>query len=106
SAYPDATTQRLATAVVKADLLRFDLSDLTPQSFGGSTNADEWRLLQDFLAHPTDPAGTPRELEGAARKDVWERGWPRPRQQGPALADAGRTAGSSSYCSSGPRWSR
>jgi alpha-glucoside transport system substrate-binding protein len=69
SAYPDATTQRLATAVVKADVLRFDMSDLTPQSFGGSTNADEWRLLQDFLANPTDPAGTARKLEDAARKD-------------------------------------
>lgn len=69
SVYPDATTQRLATAVVKADVLRFDMSDLTPQSFGGSTNADEWRLLQDFLRNPTDPVGTARKLEDAARKD-------------------------------------
>jgi alpha-glucoside transport system substrate-binding protein len=69
ASYPDDTTQQLADAVVKADLLRFDMSDLAPPSFGGGTNADEWRLLQDFLGRPTDPAGTARKLEDAAKKD-------------------------------------
>lgn len=69
SAYPDPTTQQLAASVVKADLLRFDLSDLTPQTFGGGTGADMWKLLQDFLANPTDPAGTAQKLEEAAKKD-------------------------------------
>src|SRR5262249_24601807 len=62
SAYPDDTTRRLATAVVNTDVLRFDLSDLTPPTFGGGTSADEWRLLQDFLRNPTDPAGTAQKL--------------------------------------------
>jgi len=54
---------------VKAELLRFDLSDLTPQAFGGGTSASMWKLLQDFLANPTDPAGTAQKLETAAKKD-------------------------------------
>jgi alpha-glucoside transport system substrate-binding protein len=69
SSYPDDTTQHLADAVVNADVLRFDMSDLTPPSFGGGTNADEWRLLQDFLRNPADPAGTARKLEDAAKRD-------------------------------------
>lgn len=40
SSYPDDAMRQLSAAVVKADLLRFDLSDLTPQSFGGGTSAD------------------------------------------------------------------
>jgi ABC-type glycerol-3-phosphate transport system substrate-binding protein len=69
SVYPDDTTRRLATSVVRAEVLRFDLSDLTPQAFGGSTSASMWRALQDFLAHPTDVAGTAQRLEDAAKKD-------------------------------------
>ncbi|GAA1378090.1 ABC transporter substrate-binding protein [Catellatospora chokoriensis] len=67
--YPDPTTVALAESVVKADLLRFDLSDLTPQTFGGGTGASMWRLLQDFLTDPADPAGTAAKLEAAAKKD-------------------------------------
>jgi hypothetical protein len=73
SAYPDDTTRQLGTAVVKAELLRFDLSDLTPQSFGGSTGADMWRLLQDFLGSSGDPAATAQKLEDAAKKDFGSR---------------------------------
>jgi alpha-glucoside transport system substrate-binding protein len=73
SVYPDDTTRRLATAVVKAELLRFDLSDLTPQAFGGSTSASMWRGLQDFLAHPGDVAGTAQRLEDAAKRDFGSR---------------------------------
>ena len=69
STYPDDTMRQLADAVVKAELLRFDLSDLTPQAFGGGTSASMWKLLQDFLANPTDPAGTAQKLETAAKKD-------------------------------------
>ncbi|HEU4425742.1 MAG TPA: ABC transporter substrate-binding protein [Pilimelia sp.] len=69
SLYPDETMQQLATSVVKADLLRFDLSDLTPQAFGGSTGAHMWKLLQDYLSDPTDPAGMAKKLEAAATKD-------------------------------------
>jgi alpha-glucoside transport system substrate-binding protein len=69
SAYPDPVTRQLADSLTEAQLLRFDLSDLTPQAFGGGTNADMWRLLQDFLAHPGDPAGLAQRLETAAQHD-------------------------------------
>jgi ABC-type glycerol-3-phosphate transport system substrate-binding protein len=70
TAYPDATMRRLGEALVKAEVLRFDLSDLAPQAFGGQTGADMWRVLQEFLANPAaDPAGIARRLEEAARKD-------------------------------------
>jgi ABC-type glycerol-3-phosphate transport system substrate-binding protein len=69
ASYPDDTTRQLADAVVKADLLRFDLSDLTPQSFGGGTTADMWKLLQTHLGDAnSDPAAIAQKLEDAAKK--------------------------------------
>jgi alpha-glucoside transport system substrate-binding protein len=68
-ASPDTTGRDLATSVVKAELLRFDLSDLTPQSFGGGTSAHMWVLLQEFLSKSTDPAATAQQLEDAAKRD-------------------------------------
>jgi alpha-glucoside transport system substrate-binding protein len=67
SAYPDEVTRQLADSLTDAQLLRFDLSDLTPQAFGGGTSADMWRLLQDFLTHPGDPAVLAQRLENAAQ---------------------------------------
>jgi alpha-glucoside transport system substrate-binding protein len=69
STYPDDTTRQLGSAVVNSAVVRFDMSDLAPQLFGGSTSADEWVLLQKFLANPGDPASTARALEAAAAKD-------------------------------------
>lgn len=69
AAYPDDTTRALATSVVKAQLLRFDLSDLTPQAFGGNSSAHLWVLLQDFLSKPIEPATLAQQLEDAAQKD-------------------------------------
>jgi alpha-glucoside transport system substrate-binding protein len=69
SAYPDDTTRKLADSVVNAEVLRFDLSDLTPQAFGGSTSAHMWVLLQDFLSKPIEPAALAAQLEDAAKKD-------------------------------------
>jgi ABC-type glycerol-3-phosphate transport system substrate-binding protein len=66
--YPDHTTRQLATSLLRAELLRFDLSDLTPQAFGGGSQASMLRLLQDFVAHP-DPVRTAAALEAAARHD-------------------------------------
>jgi alpha-glucoside transport system substrate-binding protein len=69
SSYKDDPTRQLATSVIKADLLRFDLSDLTPQSFGGGTSADMWRLLQEFLGDGnSDPMATAQKLEAGAKK--------------------------------------
>lgn len=67
SAYPDPVTRQLADSLMSAELLRFDLSDLTPQAFGGGTTASMWRLLQSFLARPGDPAELAVQLEAAAR---------------------------------------
>ncbi len=47
AAYPDATTWQLATSVV-AELLRFDLSDLTPCGRLAADRVPTWVLLQDF----------------------------------------------------------
>jgi ABC-type glycerol-3-phosphate transport system substrate-binding protein len=69
SAYPDETTKQLANSVVNAELLRFDLSDLTPQSFGGTSSAHMWVSLQNFLSTPIEPAALAQQLEDAAKKD-------------------------------------
>lgn len=69
SAYPDDTTRALAMSVVNAELLRFDLSDLTPQAFGGGTGAHMWVLLQDYLSKPITAAEMAQRLEDAATKD-------------------------------------
>lgn len=71
SAYPDPTTWDLAASLMQAEHLRFDLSDLTPQAFGGGTNASMWRLLQEYLAdgHSGDPDELAERLEAAAQHD-------------------------------------
>jgi alpha-glucoside transport system substrate-binding protein len=66
-AYPDDITREVATAVVEAgDEVRFDMSDLVPPEFGGTTGQGLWKLFQDFLADPSDAAGIQRQLEQAA----------------------------------------
>ncbi|MGI5182426.1 ABC transporter substrate-binding protein [Dactylosporangium sp. CA-152071] len=70
SAYPDDTVRGLANLVVSADVIKFDMSDLAPASFGGGTNADEWKLLQEFLGNPAmDVNALAGRLEEAAEKD-------------------------------------
>lgn len=69
SSYSDDTTRKSAEALVNAgDSFRFDMSDLAPASFGGTPGAGEWKILQDFLANPTDVDGTAQKLETAAAK--------------------------------------
>jgi ABC-type glycerol-3-phosphate transport system substrate-binding protein len=67
--YPDDTTRALAATVVDASLLRFDLSDLTPQAFGGGSSAHMWVLLQNFLDRAIPPAELAQQLEDAAQED-------------------------------------
>jgi alpha-glucoside transport system substrate-binding protein len=69
SSYVDETTKQIATSVVNAELLRFDMSDLTPQAFGGGTSAHMWVLLQDFLSKNITPEAMAQQLEDAAKKD-------------------------------------
>ncbi len=69
ASYPDDTTRALAEAVVDADLLRFDLSDLTPQAFGGGSSAHMWVVLQNFLGGQLTATQAAAQLEDAASVD-------------------------------------
>ena len=66
SAYPDDITRTTATAIGKADVFRFDLSDLQPAAFGGTVGQGEFKIFQDFLKNPKDVDGTAQALESAA----------------------------------------
>lgn len=68
SVYPDELTARIASALADAETVRFDMSDLAPASFGGTPGQGEWKILQDFLANPSDVNGTATKLEAAAAK--------------------------------------
>ena len=68
SAYPDEITRRTATAIADADTFRFDMSDQQPAAFGGTPGQGEWKILQDFLADPSDVEGTAGKLEAAAAR--------------------------------------
>lgn len=66
NAYPDRTRD-IARAVLEAgDDFRFDLSDLQPVAFGGTTGKGMWRELRAFVAHPSDVRGTAARLEAEA----------------------------------------
>ena len=65
--YPDDTTRDIARALLEAgDGFRFDLSDLQPVEFGGTTGAGMWAALRGFLADPSDIDGTAARLEADA----------------------------------------
>jgi alpha-glucoside transport system substrate-binding protein len=68
SAYPDQITRTTATAIGKADVFRFDLSDLQPASFGGTVGQGEFKIFQDFLKSPSNASGIAKSLESAAAK--------------------------------------
>jgi ABC-type glycerol-3-phosphate transport system substrate-binding protein len=74
SVYPDAQTARIASALAQAQTVRFDMSDLAPASFGGTPGQGEWKILQDFLANPSDVNGTATKLEAAAAKAYKDNG--------------------------------
>lgn len=67
TAYPDPTTRRIARSLIEAgDGFRFDLSDLQPVAFGGTSGAGMWLELARFTADPSDIDGTMDRLEAAA----------------------------------------
>jgi len=68
SAYPDPITRATAVKLAQASTFRFDMSDLTPASFGGTPGQGEWKILADFLKSPSDVNGTASALESAAAK--------------------------------------
>ncbi|HEX6310537.1 MAG TPA: ABC transporter substrate-binding protein [Acidimicrobiia bacterium] len=65
-AYPSKAQRRIADALVSAQLIRFDLSDLQPSEFGATDAQGMWKLFQDFLANPSDVNGIAQQLEDAA----------------------------------------
>jgi ABC-type glycerol-3-phosphate transport system substrate-binding protein len=65
SAYPDAITRTTAGALAKASTFRFDMSDLAPAQFGGTS---EFADLQAFLKKPSDVNGAAKKLESDAKK--------------------------------------
>ena len=69
SVYPDDITRRAGEALVaasEAGNVRFDLSDLQPSEFGGTSGEGLWGGLQEFLENPDDIAGITEQLEEAA----------------------------------------
>lgn len=67
--YPDDTTREIAEAVVAAgEEVRFDMSDLVPPEFGGTTGQGLWKLFQDFVQNPSDIDGVTQQLEAAAKR--------------------------------------
>jgi alpha-glucoside transport system substrate-binding protein len=68
TAYPDDITRATATAIAGAQTFRFDMSDLAPAAFGGTPGQGEWKILQDFLANPSNVNGSASKLESAAAK--------------------------------------
>ncbi|TML85212.1 MAG: extracellular solute-binding protein [Actinobacteria bacterium] len=68
SAYPDPITRVTATALAKAPVFRFDMSDLQPASFGGTVGQGEFKIFQDFLKNPKNVNGIAASLESSAAK--------------------------------------
>jgi alpha-glucoside transport system substrate-binding protein len=68
SAYKDPINRATAIALARAQLFRFDMSDLQPAAFGSTTGQGEWKIFQDFLKSPTNVNGTASALESAAAK--------------------------------------
>ncbi|MFT4233850.1 MAG: ABC transporter substrate-binding protein [Microbacterium sp.] len=66
SLYPDDTSRQIAEALTGAETFRFDMSDLTPSAFGGTTGQGFWQEMINFYMDPTDIDGTAQALEDAA----------------------------------------
>lgn len=66
SLYPDAISQQIAEALAGAETFRFDMSDLTPSAFGGTTGQGFWQIMIEFLQNPSDIEGAQQKLEDAA----------------------------------------
>lgn len=66
SLYPDDISRQVAEALTGAEVFRFDMSDLTPSAFGGTTGQGFWQIMIEFLENPSDVEGTQQKLEDAA----------------------------------------
>ncbi len=68
SVYPDEITRRSGEAVATAEEVRFDMSDLQPPEFGGTSGRGLWLRFQDFVKAPDDPEAIGEALEKDATK--------------------------------------
>jgi ABC-type glycerol-3-phosphate transport system substrate-binding protein len=68
TAYRDPITRQTATALAKAPIFRFDLSDLQPAAFGGTAGQGLWKLFQDFVRNPANVDQIAQQMEDAAAK--------------------------------------
>ncbi len=67
SSYRTEVERRAAQALVGAQVVRFDMSDLEPPAFGANPNQGLWPLLQEFLTKPDSAADVAGRMERAAR---------------------------------------
>jgi alpha-glucoside transport system substrate-binding protein len=67
-AYKDPINRATAVALARAQVFRFDMSDLQPAAFGSSTGQGEWKLFQDFLKNTKNVNGIAAQLEASAAK--------------------------------------
>ncbi|MDX6594038.1 MAG: alpha-glucoside transport system substrate-binding protein [Gaiellales bacterium] len=68
SIYPSEIERTTAGALIEAEAFRFDMSDLQPAAFGGTTGQGMWKIFSDFVADPSNIDGTAKALEVAAAK--------------------------------------
>jgi alpha-glucoside transport system substrate-binding protein len=68
STYADPILRKAAQDLTHATTFKFDMSDLQPISFGGTTGQGEFKIFQDFLKNPSNINGTASALESAAAK--------------------------------------
>jgi len=68
-AYPDDVTRKIAAQLNEpAAVLKFDMSDLYPETFGETKVAGMRKGMQDFLSNPDDIDGVMQRLERDALK--------------------------------------
>lgn len=66
--YPDEIAQRSGEAVATAEQVRFDMSDLQPPEFGGTSGRGLWLRFQEFVENSDDPQSVMNSLEADAKK--------------------------------------
>ena len=66
SIYPDEITRTNAGALAEAEIFRFDMSDLQPAAFGGTSGKGLWKALTDFVEKPNDIDRITQQMEAAA----------------------------------------
>ena len=54
SVYPNEASRKSAASLAKAEIFRFDLSDLVSSCFGATAGVGIWGGLQEWLSHPED----------------------------------------------------